>query len=113
MRSLIVVMFCLLMATGVCAVDDPTRLVLNDIPRDSKAIPGFVTFVSETTVWEVDATQIISVHRTATQPDVSIMVIDVPLIPGQTHTQVVVSERLMKYADVLRFVQGLRFKPKQ
>jgi hypothetical protein len=113
MRQLIVVMLCLISVSGLLAVDDPTRLVLNDVPRDSKAIPGFVTFVSETTVWEVDATHVISAHRTSTQPDVTIMVIDVPLSHGQTHTQVVVPEKLMKYADVLRFIQGQRFKPKQ
>jgi len=113
MRQLIVVMLCLIAVSGLLAVDDPTRLVLNDLPRDSKTIPGFVTFVSETTVWEVDATRLVSAHRTSTQPDVTILVIDVPWSPGQTHTQVVVPEKLLKYADVLRFIQGQRFKPKQ
>jgi hypothetical protein len=89
------------------------RLVVNDVPRDSKVIPGYVVFANAQVVWEVDATQVVSVHRTREEATITIVTVSVPLVPGRTHTQVVIPEAVLPYKDVLRVVQNLRFKPKE
>jgi hypothetical protein len=70
-----------------------------------------VVFSSTQVVWEVDATQVVSVHRTRDEANASIVTVSVPLTAGRTHTQIVIADGILPYKDVLRFVQNLRFRP--
>ena len=112
MRQLGVILL-LLVCQLTFAADDSGAFTLQEPLRYSKAIPGFVTLVSDSAVWEVDAKQMISVYRAKAKPDQTTLAIAVPLVTGRTHTQVVIPEMVMKYENVLRFVQGLRFTPEK
>ncbi len=113
MRLLSVLVVFLLCLPVVQAADPPGTFALTMLPTESKTVPGFVTLISQSTVWDVEATHIISVHRTKENPDITYLVIDVPLTQGDTHTRVMIHRSIMTHENVLRFVQDIRFKPRQ
>lgn len=97
------------------AAADPTVLissafVAKEAPRASAKLPGFMTLVNDEVEWEIEVSQIVSIHRFNDGSGMTNLVIAVPLVMGRVNTFVMIPSGVMTYEQVLALVGILRSK---